>query len=40
MQVVEIKSRAGLLAGSLKTYGLEDPLTDDGQSGNAEEEGV
>ena len=40
MTVVEIKSQAGLLAGSVKTTGLANPLNDNNESGNAEEEGM
>ena len=39
MTVVEIKSQAGLLAGSVKTTGLANPLNDNNESGNPEEEG-
>ena len=41
MTVVEIKSQAGLLAGSVKTDGLgANPLNDNNESGNPEEEGM
>jgi hypothetical protein len=40
VQVVEIKSQAGLLAGSVKTTGLANPLNDNNESGNPEEEGI
>ena len=41
VQVVEIKSQAGLLAGSVQTTGLgANPLYDNNESGNATDEGV
>jgi hypothetical protein len=40
IEVVEIMSQAGLLAGSVKTTGLANPLNDNNESGNAEEEGM
>ena len=40
VQVVEIKSQAGLLAGSVKTPGLGNPLYESDVPGNAEEEGA
>ena len=40
MTVVEINSQAGLLAGSVKTTGLANPLNDNNESGNPEEEGM
>lgn len=40
MTVVEINSQAGLLAGSLKTTGLANPLNDNNESGSPEEEGM
>jgi hypothetical protein len=40
MTVVEIKSQAGLLAGSVKTTGLTNPLNYNDGVGNAEEEGM
>jgi hypothetical protein len=40
IEVVEIMLQAGLLAGSVKTTGLADPLNDNNESGNREEEGM
>ena len=40
IEVVEINSQAGLLAGSVKTTGLANPLNDNNESGNPEEEGM
>ena len=41
MTVVEIKSQAGLLADSVKTYGLgANPLNESDEPGNATDEGV
>lgn len=40
IEVVEIMSQTGLLAGSVKTTGLADPLNDNNESGNPEEEGM
>lgn len=40
IKVVEIKSQASLLAGSVKTTGLTNPLNYNDGVGNAEEEGM
>jgi hypothetical protein len=40
IEVVEIMSQAGLLAGSVETTGLANPLYDNNESGNPEEEGM
>ena len=40
IKVVEIKSQASLLTGSVKTYGLSSPLNYSGDPGSAEEEGM
>jgi hypothetical protein len=40
MTVVEIKSQAGLLAGSVQAMGLGNPLIESDEPGNPEEEGM
>lgn len=40
IEVVEIMSQAGLLAGSVETTGLANPFNDNNESGNPEEEGM